>query len=186
MRVPAAFVEGHIAGAVNLQFNRADLAERAAMVLPKERPYLMVAEPDVIARTGAEILSAAGYDVGGFLEGGMAAWTAEGLPTEALPAVTVDELQNRTTQLVVIDVRESYEFNYVRIPGATNHPSTQAWATLGSLPDGPLAIVCADETRSAFIASAAASIGRDARLVRGGMTSWLARGFPTEGRAASS
>jgi hydroxyacylglutathione hydrolase len=184
MRRPGTFVEAHVAGAINLQFNRADLAERAEMLLPQEKRYVLVAEPDLIARTAGELLGDAGFNVDGYLVGGMAAWVGEGLPTASLRTLTVDELHEHGDELAVIDVRESYEFNHARIPDSSNHPSMQPWASHVSLPDGGLAIVCADETRSAFIASVASSIGRDARLVRGGMTAWLDRGFPIEGRLA--
>lgn len=184
VRHPSKFVDAHIAGSINLQFNRADLAERAALVLPRDKTFVLVAEPDVIARTAAELLVEAGFSVDGYL--GLTALVSDGLLTGILPTMTVDEVREGGEELAVIDVRESYEFNYARIPDSSNHPSTQPWASHASLPDGPLAIVCADETRSVFIASVATSIGRDARLVRGGMTAWLDRGFPIEGRLATA
>jgi rhodanese-related sulfurtransferase len=155
------------------------------MMLPSDRSYVLLADVDVIAKTATLLLREAGFDVQGHLDGGLASWTDEGSP-DSLPTMTVEELSEGLADLNVVDVRESFEFNYARIAQAVNHPSTGPWASHADLPDGSLAMVCADESRSTFVASAARLLGRDASLVRGGMTAWLDRGFPIEGRLKAS
>ena len=181
LRAPRPFARGHLPGAICLQFNRADLADRAELVLPRELPLVVHAEPDPIARVAAELLSGAGFSVTGRLDGGLAAWTAAGRPTVELPLLDVDELHDRLGALGVIDVREPFEFRYGHIPGARLLPSGEAWSRLGELPaDRPLAVVCGDQTRSATVASMLQRAGCDALLVMGGMVDWLERGYPVE------
>ncbi|MEA2451749.1 MAG: hypothetical protein QOG04_459 [Actinomycetota bacterium] len=141
-----------------------------------------MAEPDIVAKSADQLLSDAGFDIEGILEGGLSRWSDDGLAIESLPTMTVDELNESRDELIIVDVREGYEFNHIRIPDAVNHPSTQPWTSHQALPHGPLAIICADESRSTFVASVARALGRDARLVRGGMTAWLEGDRPTEGR----
>ncbi len=65
MRPPKPFATEHIAGAINFQFNRADLADRADLALPRDVPFIVHAEPDPIAKVAVEILSDAGFTVRG-------------------------------------------------------------------------------------------------------------------------
>ncbi|MCB1727515.1 MAG: rhodanese-like domain-containing protein, partial [Gammaproteobacteria bacterium] len=54
-------------------------------------------------------------------------------------------------------------------------------AELGEDPAVPIAIVCRTDRRSAKAAALLAQQGFvDARVVRGGMTAWLAQGWPVE------
>jgi len=181
MRPPKPFALEHLPGAVNFQFNRADLAERAEMSLPHDLTYLIHAEPDPIATVAIGILSKAGFHVEGYLEGGLKQWKAEGLPTEALPLLTVDELNDKLDRYHVVDTREGFEFRFGHIPGATCLEWTEPWETMEHLGiDKPLALVCGDQVRSAYVASVLQRAKKDASLVFGGMVDWLERGYPVE------
>jgi rhodanese-related sulfurtransferase len=181
MRTPRPFAKEHIPGAVNLQFNRADLADRAEMLLPADRTYIVHAEPEPIAKIAAQLLADAGFDVTGHLEGGLNAWKAAGLPTETLDVMSVDDLKERLADVQVVDVREGYEFRHAHIPGATNLPWTETWTRAGELDsERTPAIVCGDEVRSAAAASVLQRAGHSPRLVLGGMIDWLERDYPTE------
>ena len=182
MRVPRRFAREHLPGAVNIQFNRADLADRAEMLLPRDRSYVVHAEPEPIARMAVGLLADAGFRVEGHLEGGLAAWTAEGGAVETLPVMDVDALEERLDALQVLDVREGFEYRHGHIPGALHIPWTESWERAdeaGSAPR-PLAVVCGDEVRSAAAASVLQRAGLAPTLVVGGMTDWLERGYPTE------
>jgi rhodanese-related sulfurtransferase len=181
LRAPRPFARGHVPDALTMQFNRADLADRAELLLPRDQPLIVHAEPEPIARAAVELLAGAGFDVIGSLEGGLAAWKAGGHPTAELPLLDVDELHARLGELEVIDVREPFEYRHGHIPGARLLPSGEAWPRLGELAAGrPVAVVCGDQTRSAAVASMLLHVGRDARLVMGGMVDWLERGYPVE------
>lgn len=181
LRAPRPFAREHLPGAVTMQFNRADLADRAELVLPRDVPLVIHAEPEPIARVASELLAGAGFRVAGRLDGGLAAWKAAGRPTVELPLLDVDELREQLDALEVLDVREPFEFRHGHIPGARLLPSGEAWSRLEELPAGRLiAVVCGDQTRSAAVASMLQRAGRDVRLVMGGMVDWLERGYPIE------
>ncbi len=187
LRPPRPFAAGHVPGAVTMQFNRADLADRAELVLPKELALVVHAEPEPIATTAVSILRGAGYDVPGHLEGGLAAWRAAGRPVAELALVDVDELQEHLGEYLVLDVREGFEFRHGHVAGAQLLPSGEAWGRVEEVPAGrPVAVICGDQTRSAAVASMLLRAGRDARLVMGGMVDWIERGYPVEKQAASA
>lgn len=181
LRAPRPFAREHLPGAVTMQFNRADLADRAELVLPRDVPLVIHAEPEPIARVASELLAGAGFWVVGRLDGGLAAWKAAGRPTVELPLLDVDELREQLDALEVLDVREPFEFRHGHIPGARLLPSGEAWSRLEELPAGRvIAVVCGDQTRSAAVASMLQRAGHDVRLVMGGMVDWLERGYPIE------
>ena len=181
MRPPKPFVTEHIPGAVNFQFNRADLADRAEMALPTDVQYVVHAEPAPIAKVAVAILDKAGFTVIGALEGGLKQWKAAGLPTEELGLMTVDELHADLDHHRVVDTREGFEYRYGHIPGSQSLVWTEPWSTLVAVKDDPpLAVVCGDQVRSCYVASVMQRAGKNARLVFGGMVDWLERGFPVE------
>lgn len=181
MRPPRPFATEHVPGAVNFQFNRADLADRADMALPRGGAYVLYAEADPIARVAAQILTEAGFTVRGHLEGGLKAWKAAGLPTASLPLLTVDDLKRRQEEFRVVDTREGFEFRFGHIPGAELLEWTEAWDRMARVADDrPLALVCGDQVRSAYVASVLLKLGRPAHLVFGGMADWTERGYPVE------
>jgi hydroxyacylglutathione hydrolase len=181
MRPPKPFAAEHLPGAVNIQFNRADLADRAEMAFPKDVPAIVHAEPEPIARAAVEILTQAGFAVAGHLEGGLKAWKAASLPTRSLPLVDVDQLNGRLHEFDVIDVRERYEYKHGHVPGARLLSWTDAWARAAAeTSDRPLAVICGDQVRSAWTASVLQRAGRTVTLVMGGMTDWTERGYPVE------
>jgi hydroxyacylglutathione hydrolase len=184
LRLPRVFARAHVPGAINLQFNRADLADRAEMTLPKGERYIVHAEPDAVARAAVHLLRDAGFTVLGHLEGGLAAWKTAGFPAGVLPVIDVDDLRI-TPGLVPIDAREPFEFRHGHVPGAVPLPWTEAWRNPGAAPLGVLAVLCADEVRSSFVASVLRRLGRDVRLVTGGMVDWNERGYPVEKGAAA-
>jgi rhodanese-related sulfurtransferase len=181
MRPPQPHAAEHVAGAINFQFNRADLADRAEMALPKGQAFIVHAEPEPIAKVAVQILAEAGYDVRGYLQGGLKAWQAAGLPTAMLPLLDVDEVRERAAEFRVVDTRERFEFRYGHVPGAELLEWTHAWDRAASVPgDKPIALICGDQVRSAYVASVLQRLGRPALLVFGGMADWQERGYPVE------
>jgi hydroxyacylglutathione hydrolase len=180
MRLPRVFARAHIPGAINLQFNRADLADRAEMVLPQGCQFIVHAEPEALATTATEILQGAGFPVAGHLQGGLAAWRAAGLPLDSITVIGVDELHALAQTVVPIDARDGFEYRYGHVPGAVLLPWTEAWARVGEAPAGELAVICGDEVRSALVASILRRAGRSVQLVVGGMVDWNERGYAVE------
>jgi hydroxyacylglutathione hydrolase len=180
MRLPRVFARAHVPGAINLQFNRADLADRAEMVLPRDQRYVVHVEPEALSGAAIDLLRGAGFDVIGSLTGGLSAWRSAGLPVESIPVIGVDDLKAGPEGLVAIDARDGYEYRHGHVPGAALLPWTEAWARAGEAPAGELAVICGDEVRSALVASILRRHGRSVRLVVGGMVDWNERGYPVE------
>lgn len=106
------FAREHIEGSINLQFNQADFADRAELVLPKDISAIICDDADATARLGAEILSAAGLGVDGFLGGGLSEWVRAGRACTPTPVISVDDLNASNGELQVIEARESCEYRY--------------------------------------------------------------------------
>lgn len=104
------------------------------------------------------------------------------------PMLDIGTLKRRvdTVEGLVLDVRTAADFvgEQGHIAGALNLPLEELAARLGELgedPEVPIAIVCRTDRRSAKAAALLARQGFvDARVVRGGMTAWLAQGWPVE------
>lgn len=187
LRPPRPFAAEHLPGALTMQFNRADLGDRAELMLPRELQLVVHAEPEPIARVAVEILREAGFEVLGHLEGGLKAWKEDGRRTETLPLIDVDELHASPGTYVVVDAREGFEHRHAHIAGALLFPPGDAWERVDELPAGRrLAVVCGDQTRSAYVASVLRRRGLDAVLVMGGMVDWLERGYRVERTSAVS
>ena len=180
MRLPRPFAKAHVPGAVNLQFNRADLVDRADLALSREPQYIVHAEPEAIANVAVELMRGAGFTMMGHLEGGLAGWRAAGLPTDTIAVIGVEALKQAAGTVVTIDARDRFEYKHAHVPGACWLPWTEAWARAGEAPNGRLAVICGDEVRSSLVASILRRRGRDVQLVVGGMVDWNERGFPVE------
>jgi rhodanese-related sulfurtransferase len=92
LRTPKRFATEHLEGAINLQFNRADLVDRAEMVLPQDLKLVVHGEPEAIGKMAAKLLEEGGFTVLGHLEGGLKGWKEAGHNTVTLPTVDVDTL----------------------------------------------------------------------------------------------
>ena len=181
LRPPRVFAAGHLPGAINLQFNRADLADRATMALPKTLEVIVHAEPDPVARVAALILDEVGFTVRGYLEGGVKAWRAGGLPLETLPAIDVNALHDTLNRYCVLDAREGFEYRHGHVPGAVSLPWTESWRRAREMsPSGLFAVYCGTQVRSALTASVLRRHGHDATVVIGGITDWLDRGYAVD------
>jgi hydroxyacylglutathione hydrolase len=187
LRPPRPFATEHLPGALTMQFNRADLGDRAELQLPKDLRVVVHAEPEPIAKVAVEILREAGFEVIGHLEGGLRAWKEEGRETASLALIDVDELHADLDRYAVVDAREGFEHRHGHIAGALLFPPGDAWERVDELPDEmPLAIVCGDQTRSAYVASVLRRHDKGAVLVMGGMVDWLERGYETERTAPAA
>ena len=107
------------------------------------------------------------------------------------PWLEIDELKQRVDrqQGLLLDVRNGGDFvgEQGHIRGALNIPLEELNSRLGELgddPQSPIAIICRTDRRSDKAAALLARQGfSDARVVRGGMTAWLAQQWPVTGIA---
>lgn len=83
--------------------------------------------------------------------------------------------------VVLVDVREPYEWEAGRIPGSRHLPLGEFGAEAGALDrDATVVIACRIGGRSAIAAQALRTAGFDAWSLRGGLVDWHAQDRPME------
>lgn len=83
--------------------------------------------------------------------------------------------------LLVVDVREPWEYAEGHVPGALPMPLATVPARAGELPvERPIYLVCAVGGRSGQAAAYLSRLGLDAVNVEGGTDGWIAAGYPVE------
>lgn len=185
VRGPEEYGEGHIVGAINVWIESPQFSARAGLFLPADMPVVLVAGGPTDVIRAAQGLARIGIDdIAGYLQFGMTDWRGHGLPVATLPQITVHELatmREERTDLVVVDVREAFEWDEGHIEGALHLPMGEALRRIAELPaDSPKAVVCAGGLRSSTAISALSHGGMTGWLnVSGGMGAWLKAGYPT-------
>jgi rhodanese-related sulfurtransferase len=105
-------------------------------------------------------------------------------PRRTTPEIGVDELADLLSggSVLVLDVREDWEYRRGRVPGAMSLPLGRLVARVGELPrDKPIAVICESGTRSLAGADFLLTQGFEgATSVRGGTSSWAHTGRPIE------
>jgi hydroxyacylglutathione hydrolase/adenylyltransferase/sulfurtransferase len=87
--------------------------------------------------------------------------------------------------LLLVDIREQYEWDAGRVPGARHIEIERVASQAPSISrDEPVAFVCRGGVRAGMVAQAFRAIGYDAYNVLGGMTAWHEQGLPMEPEGA--
>ena len=187
VRSPAAFGEGHIPGAYNIQVCRPEFEQRIGWVVPVESPLLLAVEDASEASQALHKLAFVGLDqrVEGYLEGGMQAWCDAGKAVVGLEQISVQELYDQLNNglgMQAFDVREPSEWATGHIEGAHMMSYKQLPERLDELQlgtDQHLAVVCGSGVRSSTACSVLLREGfENLYNVTGGMTAWAAAGLP--------
>ncbi|HEV8673818.1 MAG TPA: MBL fold metallo-hydrolase [Methylomirabilota bacterium] len=185
IRDPRAFGAGHVAGSLNIWIDSPQFAERVSWFVPPGRPLILLAESeaDVVRAVGA--FTRIGLDDVAAYVVGSPAVRASGLAVAELPNVTAPELGHRLAgdrSLVVLDVREPFEWDEGHVPGAVHIPMRQVTDRATELPrDRTIAVICRGGPRSSTVGSLLLTRGFTRLLnVWGGMTGWLEAGLPVE------
>jgi hydroxyacylglutathione hydrolase len=101
-----------------------------------------------------------------------------------IPTIEVTEAERRLREdpshPILLDVRETNEFEEFRAPGAVLVPTSLFMTRVADLPaDRPLMVVCHLGSRSAAVAGYLIRAGRsDVVNVAGGMDAWERAGLP--------
>jgi hydroxyacylglutathione hydrolase len=181
------YIQTHVPGSTYIVANE-KLAERIGSMLPKGVHIVLLKAEDQDYGAIVHTLAQAGYDgVVGYIEGGIDAWEAEGLPTtsgdiEDIDVMQLQQMLQSESPLQVIDVREPWEFRMGRVPNARLIPLGELHQHITDLdPQQPIALICAHGVRSL---SAAALLGQSGFKkmynVLGGTQAWVDAGLPTE------
>ena len=189
LRDKVAHGAAHVPGSINIGLG-GSFAAWSGSLLPLDGPLVLVAdEPPAqegqveeavmrLARVGL-------HAVAGYVDGGLAAWRAAGLPVATLQQLPVEELAPRR-DLFILDVRGPGEYAAAHARGAVSIPLPQLADRAGELDKRrPTAVICASGYRS----SAACGVLRRAGFtdlvnVAGGTNAWVAAKLPTEAAPA--
>ncbi len=184
-RVKEAFVAKHIQGAVHLTADD-QLSNRVGFVLSPDVPLILLVSDETEYRNAVLSLARVGYEnVIGYLEDGLRAWEAYGLPTtsgdvEDVQASELRNLINNGARPLVVDVREPWEYQMGHVDGAMLIPLGQLAHRVGELdPEQPVAVICQSGNRSQSAAALLAQKGfKKVYNVLGGMSAWQMGGYP--------
>ena len=185
-RTNEEFDEAHIAGALSTSSYDTGFATKVSRVAPAGAEIIVVAGSDVDECEAAELLSAVGLPVRGFLEGGMTAWRLDGRPIERIELIDPEELARRVGEgsggPVILDVRNASEYAAEHIPDSLHIPYGDIAARIDELPrDRQIAAICRGGKRSGLAASILQREGfADVIHVGKGVGAWRASGNPVE------
>lgn len=189
VRTAAEFGAAHIPGSINIGL-AGQFAIWSGTLLRMQTPIVIVAESQAQAFEAVVRLARVGIEsVKGYLDGGIAAWSAAGFELANLPQITVNELSDLITgqtPLQILDVRTPSEYAGGHVPGALTAPLLslqQNIATLPLDPAKPTAVICAGGYRSSAATSILQRHGfSNLRNVTGGTSAWIAAGHEVEKR----
>src|SRR5262249_15773495 len=154
-------------------------ADRVGWFVPAGTPLILAIQSPSDLDRAVQALGRVGVDeITGFLQWGMIDWKSDGLPVESVPQITLYDLaswMSERPELVVIDVREPFEWLEGHIEGAVHLPMMEAVARIRELPsDRPKAVLCAGGLRSSTVISALKREGLGGWYnVTGGMSAWM-------------
>jgi glyoxylase-like metal-dependent hydrolase (beta-lactamase superfamily II)/rhodanese-related sulfurtransferase len=183
LRDPPTFGAGHIAGSLNVWIESPQFAERVAWFAPPGRALVLLGETERdVARARAAFARIGLDDVAGYVIG-TGAVPASGLAMAELPNISAVELGRRRgadPELVVLDVREPFEWAEGHVPGALHIPMREVGRRLAEVPrDRPVALVCRGGPRSSTVGSLLLGHGFSRLLnVWGGMGAWAEADLP--------
>ncbi|HSF06466.1 MAG TPA: rhodanese-like domain-containing protein [Methylomirabilota bacterium] len=184
LRDPGTYGEGHVPGALNVWIESPQFADRVSWFAPPGAPLILLAQgPSDLDRALGGLTRVGVEPVVGFLPRGMVEWKSEDLPVETVPQLTVYALAewlDEHKDMVIIDVREPFEWREGHVQGAVHLPMLEAARRLEEIPrERPKAVMCAGGLRSSTVISALKRHGISHWYnVTGGMTAWLKAGHP--------
>jgi hydroxyacylglutathione hydrolase len=179
------FGAGHVPGALNIGLG-GQFASWAGTLIPMGTPLILVSDSDEAVDEALMRLARVGVEtVGGFLEGGMDAWSKAGLEVARIPQIPVEELKRRLQEqreLQVVDVRRPAEHSGGHVPHARNFPLATLKAQAAKIDrTRPTAVICAGGYRSSAATSILTAQGFSTLYnVTGGTDAWVKAGFPVE------
>jgi hydroxyacylglutathione hydrolase len=179
-RPPPSFGSGYIKGSYNISIDRLSMA---GWVLPYNELILLVLGNKAELNDTVTGLARIGYDnFAGYLTPSIVSWYLKAKPVERLGMLTTSELRARLEmeEWTVLDVRSAEEYEAGHIENSINIYVGTLPQHLTEIPkEKPIALICKSGTRSGFGCSILARLGvTNINNVMGGMTSWLAAGYP--------
>ncbi len=183
------FAAGHVPNSISIPLGGQFASWAGAVLGLSANPVLIGAADDQISEARVRLARVGIEEIAGYLEGGIAAWTAAGLPLAQVEQLTVQELKAQLDKgaLRVLDVRREGEWS-------AGHIEDAKWHSLDnfkrSLPDldhgGRFAVHCKGGYRSMVACSFLKRAGHaDVINVLGGFDAWEKAGLPVAGQAVA-
>ena len=182
-RTSREFAEGHISNSYGIPLG-APLSTWAGWVLPFRAPIILIADDSTMRDDAVRQLIRIGYDnLGGYLDGGIAAWQAEELAVAHVPLLATEEVHRAYEKFDaprVLDVRQDAEWRAGHLPHAIHIEGGRLpFEEVPLAKDEPLVVHCRHSDRSTVGISILEQRGfRDVRLLYGGFSAWQAEGYP--------
>ncbi len=185
-RAKQNYIARHIPGAVHLELND-QLSNRVGVLLPPDTQLVLLLDDAADYTRVAYMLARVGLEnLAGYLEN-LDEWETRGYPVTSgdVQEINARELENRIandSRLVILDVREPWEFRNGHLPNAKLIPLGQLQTRYTELdPEMPTAVICQSGARSQTAAALLAQKGfKQLFNVRDGTAGWKRRGFPLE------
>ena len=190
IRTPCGFAESHIPGSYGIPL-ASPLITWGGWVVPFGSPIMLVADHPTGREEATRQLIRIGYDdLRGYLDGGIAAWQAIGLPTARTRLIDVDELHawmKRNDAPLIVDVRSDAEWRAGHMPDAIHIEGgriTESAAT--QVPrDRPVVLHCGSANRATVGLSLLERLGyRNLMMLNTGFGNWRDAGYDVVKEAA--
>lgn len=182
-RSPEAFAAAHIPGAYNIWLD--GLPAFGGWVADENTRIFLVADGPEAMELAVMSLARIGLDrVEGILASGMESWRDQGLPIESIATTSAPETATwmKKGGVHVLDVRDEYEWNEKRIPGAVHRYVGHLENNLPMLAkDSNIVVHCNVGHRSGVAASILKRNGfTHVHNMLGGISAWEKLGLPLE------
>ena len=174
------FAAGHVPNSISIPLGGQFASWAGAVLGLSADPVLIGDTPEQVSEARLRLARVGIEEVAGFLDGGIAAWKAAGMPLAQVPQVTVQELKTQLDKraLHVLDVRREGEWNAGHVQGADwGHPLDNFKRTLPELHSAaPVAVHCKGGYRSMIACSFLQRAGHNNVInVIGGFDAWEGR-----------
>ena len=172
------FAAGHIPDSFGIRVD-APLIVWAGWVIPFGSRIVLLGESADQREEATRQLIRIGYDdVLGYVEGGVDAWAKE-YPVETVQTISPNELRERLSEVMLMDVRQLSEWQEGHIAGAVHFEGGRVpWEPLPFPMDKPLVVQCASGNRSMVAISVLKRRGiHNVIQLDGGITKWKMSGF---------
>lgn len=182
IRSPTGFAAGHVPGSISIW--RDGLPLFIGWTLDYDTPIALVDDFNQEIHDAAAHFVRLGFDnIAGYLGGGFASWLRGARPVARIETWTVQELNARLDEVLVLDVRDgTNREERGAIPGSIHIYAGELPSRIDEVPlDRPIMVHCDVGFKGSLGASLLAKRGAErVGNVLGGFAAWVAAGFAVE------
>jgi len=193
VRTPQEYAQGHIKGAINVDWKNRHFADNIQKVVGNDKPAAIYCRSGNRATRAMYAMDALGYNEVYNLENGIKSWKAENKPLKTLEVkgdkhhLDVENFNNAIQGQVgkLVDIRTAKEYEAYHIPGSINidykkDNFKEEMEKLGK--DVPVLIYCRSGGRSGRATKLLDKEGFKVYNLDHGILDWKEKGMPIEGK----